>query len=59
MTPDPVTVAPATPLGELARLMVNAHIHRLIVAGEDRRPVGIVSSTDILAAVARAAMERE
>lgn len=54
MTTDPVLVSPATPLGELARMMVDAQIHRLIVAGADRRPVGIVSSTDVLAAFARA-----
>lgn len=57
MTPDPVMVQPATLVGDLAQMMVDAHIHRIIVAGEDRRPVGIVSSTDVLAAVARAARE--
>lgn len=40
-------------------MMVDVHIHRLIVAGEDRRPVGIVSSTDVLAAVARAVKARQ
>lgn len=52
MTSDPVMALPTTPVKELARRMVDAHIHRLIVAGPDRRPLGIVSSTDILAAVA-------
>jgi CBS-domain-containing membrane protein len=59
MTADPVLVSPETPIGELARMMVDAHIHRLIVAGADRRPTGIVSSTDVLAALARAAREQE
>lgn len=59
MTPDPVMVQPATPVADLAQMMVDAHIHRLIVAGEDRRPIGIVSSTDVLAAVARTAREQE
>lgn len=59
MTADPVLVMPATPIGELARMMVDAHIHRLIVAGADRHPMGIVSSTDVLAAMARAAREQE
>jgi CBS domain-containing protein len=54
MTPDPVFVAPTAPLGELARKMLDAHIHRVIVAGPDGHPVGIVSSTDLLAALARA-----
>jgi CBS domain-containing protein len=55
MTADPVTVPPSTPLSELARMMVDAHIHRLIVVDPEDRPVGIISSTDILAAVARVA----
>jgi CBS domain-containing protein len=55
MTADPATVRPTTPLAELAQMMVDAHIHRLIVVDADDRPVGIVSSTDILAAVARSA----
>jgi predicted transcriptional regulator len=54
MTKDPVLVAHDTPIGELARMMIDAHIHRIIVADmTTKRPLGIVSSTDILAAVAR------
>jgi CBS-domain-containing membrane protein len=59
MTADPVLVRPETRIGELARMMVDAHIHRLIVAGADRRPTGIVSCTDVLAALTRAAREQE
>ncbi|MGH6991436.1 MAG: CBS domain-containing protein [Stellaceae bacterium] len=59
MTPDPIVAAPATPVGELAKMMADAHIHRLIVADADCRPIGIVSSTDLLAAVARAARRME
>jgi predicted transcriptional regulator len=51
MTADPVTVPPTTPLGELARQMIDAHIHRVIVVDERQRPIGVVASTDILAAV--------
>jgi CBS domain-containing protein len=54
MTCDPIMVSPQTPIRELARLMLDAHIHRVIVKDELRRPVGIVSSMDILAAVANA-----
>ena len=54
MTPDPVVVPPATRVGELAQMMVDAHIHRVVIVDEKRRPVGIVSTTDILAAVAQA-----
>src|SRR5262249_9926947 len=55
MTTDPVTVTPESPVGEIARLMVDAHIRRVVVVDDASRPQGIVSSTDILAAVARAA----
>jgi CBS domain-containing protein len=54
MTADVVTVGPDTPLPELARVMVHAGIHRVLVVDELRRPTGIVTSMDILAAVARA-----
>jgi CBS domain-containing protein len=54
MTADPVTVSPGTSIAELAREMIDAHIHRIIVVDPANRPVGVVSSTDILAAVAKA-----
>ena len=57
MTAQPVTVAPAAPVGELAQKMVDAHIHRVLVVVEGGRPCGIVTSTDVLAAVARAAQQ--
>jgi CBS-domain-containing membrane protein len=53
MTADPVTAGPATRIADLAGKMIDAHIHRLVVVDEQCRPIGIVSSTDILAAVAR------
>ena len=53
MTTNLVTAKPETPVGELARQMLDAHIHRIVVVDENTRPIGIVSSTDILAAVAR------
>jgi CBS domain-containing protein len=53
MTADPVTVGLDTPIRVLARHMIDAHIHRVVVDAAGK-PVGIVSSTDILAAVAYA-----
>jgi predicted transcriptional regulator len=53
MTKDPVLVPRGTRIGELARMMMDAHIHRLIVVDATQRPIGIVSSIDILAALAR------
>jgi CBS domain-containing protein len=54
MTPDPVTAQPATSIRVLARMMIDAHIHRVIVTDQEGRPVGVVSSTDVLAALAHA-----
>jgi predicted transcriptional regulator len=54
MTAGPVTVGAGVRISELARRMVDAHIHRVIVVDEDCRPKGVISSTDILAAVAYA-----
>ncbi len=51
---DLVTVAPTTPVRELAARMASAHIHRVVVV-EENCPCGIVSSTDVLAALAREA----
>jgi CBS domain-containing protein len=54
MTRGPVTVAAAATLGQLALMMIDGHIHRLIVTDKDNKPVGVVSAIDVLAAVARA-----
>jgi CBS domain-containing protein len=53
MTAKLITVTPRTPIGEVAQKMVEAHIHRVLVVDENR-PRGIVTSTDLLAALARA-----
>ncbi len=54
MTASVVTIRAETSLSELVRAMIRAHIHRLIVVDEERRPIGIVSSTDLLAALTHA-----
>ena len=51
MTADPVTVSPPTSVRVLARMMIDAHIHRVIVVDDQQKPIGIVAGTDILAAV--------
>jgi CBS-domain-containing membrane protein len=53
MTADPVTSGPTASISDLAGKMTDAHIHRIVVVDEGGHPIGIVSSTDILAAVAR------
>jgi len=55
MTPEPVTVAPDEPIATLAQRMVDAALDRVIVIDTQGRPVGVVSSTDVLAAVAQSA----
>jgi CBS domain-containing protein len=52
MTPNPVTVPTDMRLPELARRMLDAHIHRVIVVDDEMHPVGIVSTLDVMAAVA-------
>jgi predicted transcriptional regulator len=52
MTADPVMASPETRIADLAREMMDAHIHRVLVVDSANRPIGVVSSTDILAAVA-------
>ncbi len=47
-TANPVTSGPAMPIRDLALRMLDAHIHRLVVVDEGQRPVGMVSTTDIL-----------
>jgi CBS domain-containing protein len=52
MTRDVVTVTPHTPLTRVARLMIDAHLHRVVVVDDAGRPTGIVTTTDVVAAVA-------
>ena len=53
MTTDLVSAEPDARLGQLARWMLDAHIHRVVIL-DGRRPVGMVTTSDILAAVAQA-----
>jgi CBS domain-containing protein len=52
MTANCVTVPPAMSVRRLARIMIDAHIHRAAVVNEQHRPIGIVSTTDVLGALA-------
>jgi CBS domain-containing protein len=58
MTADS-TVEAGAPLSALARAVVDAHVHRLIVVDEQHRPIGTVSCLDVLAALARPARSAE
>jgi CBS domain-containing protein len=48
MTEDPLTVAPDEPASKVARLMSEHRIHRVIVVDEERYPLGIITSLDLL-----------
>jgi CBS domain-containing protein len=52
ITRGPISVNSQTPLRDLARIMLDAHIHRLIVVDNEKRPIGIISSSDLLAILA-------
>ena len=49
------TVGSEAHLSALARAVVDAHAHSLIVVDEQHRPIGAVSQLDVLAALARPA----
>ncbi len=51
-TREAVTVSPEVDIRTLARLMLDAHIHRVVVVDADRKPIGVVTTTDLLAALA-------
>jgi CBS domain-containing protein len=47
MTPELITVAPDVKIAEVARLMVERHIHRLLVTS-GKQLLGLISSTDLV-----------
>jgi predicted transcriptional regulator len=51
MTPVVHQVPSTAPVAEAARIMVDQHIHRLVVT-EGKEPVGIITSMDVLKMVA-------
>jgi CBS domain-containing protein len=48
MTQDPLTVTSNTPARNVARLMFESRIHRIVVVDHDQFPVGIITSLDLL-----------
>jgi CBS domain-containing protein len=53
MTEDPLTVRSEAPVGEIARQMCERRIHRVIVADDENRPIGIITSLDLACALSR------
>ena len=56
MTSPAITAICSTPLDEAVRTMEERHIHRLVVVDEDEEesPIGVISMTDIVHAMAEA-----
>jgi CBS-domain-containing membrane protein len=58
MTQDIVSVTQETPLIVVLRNMIDARLHRVLVLDTAQRVCGIVSMTDVIAALLRAARAR-
>ena len=50
MTPDPITVGPDDPISQIAALMVEHRVHRLLVIDSSRHIMGVVTSMDLIEA---------
>lgn len=48
MTEEPVVVRPNLSAGKVARLMVDSRIHRVIVVDDEKFPLGIITTLDLL-----------
>jgi CBS domain-containing protein len=53
-----VTIEETATLAEAARVMVDRHIHRLVVLGNDgATPIGVLTTTDLLTGILEADIE--
>jgi CBS domain-containing protein len=59
MSPGVRSVQPEQTLLTAARLMCEKHVHRLPVLGQEGKPVGLITSMDVVAALVNAIDERE
>lgn len=48
MTPEIHSVSPDAPVSEIAMKMLREHLHRLLVLDEDGKPVGVITTSDLL-----------
>jgi len=53
MSGDPVTVGPSTPVAKIAAIMFKSHIHRVVVVDEEKFPLGVITSLDLLGTYAQ------
>jgi predicted transcriptional regulator len=58
MTAPAVTIDETATLADAARVMVDRHIHRLVVLGNDgATPIGVLTTTDLLTGILEADIE--
>jgi CBS domain-containing protein len=48
MTPEAISVSESATVKDAAKKLLDSEIHRLLVVDDDDRPVGILSTTDII-----------
>jgi len=48
MTESAVTVRPSAPVHEVAALMADKHIHRVVIVDEEDFPIGMITTLDVL-----------
>jgi len=48
MTANVISISEGAAVEEAARKLLESHVHRLLVVGEDSKPLGILSTTDII-----------
>jgi predicted transcriptional regulator len=48
MTPEVISISEDATVEEAAQKMLDHHIHRLLVVGQNGKPLGILSTTDII-----------
>jgi CBS domain-containing protein len=48
MTPDVISIPESATVRDASRKLVESHIHRLLVVDELGKPLGILSTTDII-----------
>ncbi len=53
MSGDPIAVGPDAPVRKVASRLADAGVHRAIVVDDDRCPIGIVTSLDLVRVLAR------
>ncbi|MCA9168952.1 MAG: CBS domain-containing protein [Planctomycetales bacterium] len=57
MSPAVQTVSPSASLVNAGRILCREHIHRLVIVDDEGRPIGMVSSLDLVAAMVAAIEE--